>query len=350
MYAILPAKSRIIAEKVRSDLNKNSTNSEIDIGKNANLNANKCKDSNQLNVPNLSVAEALKQQIAPNLNGGNLTEEVDKQSKAIQPPASRTLNLHNSKNLTVPCVLETDQEEQTLSSPVFQMRVNPGDDDLEISGDEISEQGEDSNDESGNENDLIGFESQDESSMLQDAQGNDQVTTPNVPLINFEEFKDRPEVKQFMMKMYEATVEKNGKPSVVQEQVRAVNNIKLQINNKQNRGKHTTPIKETKIIKSPSDSTVYTPALRKRKLQKTVYSPEYVNSIDKQATQIMEGMADKFINNVRLRDFPSDGFPIPRQWQQHNLPNRLMILELSKILRLIYWNSKLELGKSPREP
>ena len=313
MYAILPAKSRIIAQNNQRDSNKDVANTETNNDKNANLNANKCKDSTQLNLPNMSVAEVLKQQLAPNTNGRDPVEVREELPKTIQPPSYHILNSQNSKNTNFSRVLDTDQEEQVLSSPVFQMRVNPGEDDLEISGDEISEQGEDSNEESGNESDMAEFESQDESVVFQDAPETDQVRTPNIPLINFEEFKDRPEVKQFMMKMYKATVEKNGKPSVVQEQVRAVNNIKLQINTKQNRGKHTTPNKETKLVKSPSDSTVYTPALRKRKLQKTVDSSEYVDGINKQATQIIEGMADKFINNVRLRDFPSDGASIPRR-------------------------------------
>ena len=54
-----------------------------------------------------------------------------------------------------------------------------------------------------------------------------------MPIMDFTEFSERPEVKDFMLKMYQATVEKGGpQPSLVQRQTQAINNIKLQMNTK----------------------------------------------------------------------------------------------------------------------
>ena len=115
--------------------------------------------------------------------------------------------------------------------------------------------------------------------------------------------------------------------------MRAINNIKLQINAKDaasSGGKEKTPKnkntvlnnKARKVHKSPSDSTLYRPALKQKRLSKTIDSPDYIQQVindtnntkanqEKQQQQI-----DQFLTGIRTGKFPTGQPTIPRRMSQ----------------------------------
>ena len=131
--------------------------------------------------------------------------------------------------------------------------------------------------------------------------------------MNFDDFQSRPEVREFMMKMYNATVKKGGRnPSLVQEQARAVNNIKLQINtNADKAGKPKNKVKRSITVKSPSDTTIYSPALKKKRLNKTICSPEYIESVINPSKVVDAEKIGDMVSQLRLKNYPADKPAIP---------------------------------------
>ena len=135
----------------------------------------------------------------------------------------------------------------------------------------------------------------------------------SVKSLDFSEFSERPEVKEFMMKMYEATVGKP--PSLVQHEARTINNIKLQLKEKKTPGgesksnnvqnvKKDKPNRTEAAVKSPSDTTIYVPALKQKRLENTVVSPSYVkkyiqHTTKSQATKNSDEVVTDLINQVR---------------------------------------------------
>ena len=205
---------------------------------------------------------------------------------------------------------DSSTEEETVQNDCFRMTVSQDEDDFDQ---ESSDELEDDQRSSGDDLD----------------QFDDQVEAPesdtdnsSIPLLDFGDFQQRPEVKEFLKKMYDATVNKG--PSVVQEQARAVNNIKLQINSTTTQPKQTstkrgkddkqltgisTPNNVPKI-KSPSDTTLYRPALKQKRVENTTQSPESVTKLLQLSKQRNgEEEVNNLLNKVRLSSFPTDRTP-----------------------------------------
>ena len=289
MYAILPKNSSVIAkEKQRSKAiqpRSRSADSKPRSQFDKHINESS-QDQNNFQQELLAIRKQTLNNISNNSTRVNLTKHMNQ-------------IVDEEANVNTEAQTESDQNSSDSNEVSFRMTVDPGDDDLDgDSSDVESSHDHDSSDEA-----MDGFEpisTSGDSRPVVDSQDE------NLP-IDFTQFQERPEVKEFMVKMYKATVGKQ--PSIVQEQARTVNNIKLQLNAGKGQTSSTrkqgnsTPVNQPIVVgKARSDSTLYRPALKMKRLEKTAHSPDYVHRL----SSPKEVEISNFINGVRIGNFPQD--------------------------------------------
>ena len=293
MYAILPKNSNVIRNvesRAKKQYRSKSADSSLRKGNDESIKGNLTINNQNKVQQNSKQSDELLELRVHTLN--NLTNNSTAKGEKFDATTNQIIDKlgEEGQDKTRQC----DHDSSTDSNEVeFQMAVDPGDDDLDA---------ESSNEESDNEEDTP------EEDLSQFEEDTVRVSSPvvNVPQLDFSEFQERPEVKEFMIKMYQATVGK--KPSLVQEQARTINNIKLQINAKKegsgNKQKNMGKASGKKLKRSNSDSTLYRPALKLSRLEKTIQSPDYVNKLKNKE---QDDSVHEMINRVRLTDFPQDG-------------------------------------------
>ena len=234
MYAILPKNSNVIrkisskTDRVRSR-SADSTPLKLDYVENLD-------PHNSFNGPIEHVDQCNKSTPKQNRNKikNFLSISEKKKSKVVVPsdktelsrtvPDKQNVNVNFTNNSTtkqgVPHVVEEagilDESSVTeVPQSDFRMRVDPGEDDFD---EESTSEEDNQNNESDSsvEEDLDQFQNQDQGQEIPIPAAH------NIPALNFDEFKERPEVKDFMIKMFQATVE-NKSPSLLQRQARTVN-------------------------------------------------------------------------------------------------------------------------------
>ena len=293
MYAILPGNSHVLKNFQKVDDSKNEQRTKILSNKD----------------------QQIKEKV--NITNSSNVKQVNNNSRADEIQLTK---INNCSKLGE----QQNESDEVLELSPFRMTVDPGEDDL-------SEVGEEETDSS-NEGNMLTEEDEIEQLDFDDSQNqmsqndqNDEVPRANIPILDFETFKDRPEVQDFMLKMYQATVEKK-QPSLVQENARAINNIKLQINTgkdvKERENKGISVVK-----KSRSESTAYVPALKMQRLDKTIENPEYVSRATTPANNSpgqLEQRVRELINDVRISNFPEDKNrpAIPRRMAMEDPPQR----------------------------
>ena len=314
MYAILPGKSRFLNSKGSKIIQGSQELSVSDGDSQLLQNQINAKDSNLIPADSMDTVPGEPSILENKMKNANTNRNTVK-----LPLSPNVMNfvLGNEEKLK-----ETNDDGRdnrkviAVNDTPFKMRVDPG---------EELEFGTDSEDESDNsEMD----DSQDLGQFEHQSDDDKQIPAGAMPILDFAEFSERPEVKDFMLKMYQATVDKGSgaKPSLLQQQARAVNNIKLQVNSKSAEkpkatkrkiptGNFTDPVKGAcRLRNSFSDETMYVPALHKKRTSKTVRSPDYVEKCNRPLISEIKNkrrsneneIINHLINDIRLNDFPAD--------------------------------------------
>ena len=171
----------------------------------------------------------------------------------------------------------------------FKMTVDPGEDNLDGSSSK-SEMETQSNESSEEEERIVEVtESQEEILLVNNPEVQSKRRKIEWNDIQ-QKIQNRPDIQEMMMEMLQETLKDDNKNSSQEE------TGKMPSNTNHNRNMRLTPNKtEIKPIKSPSDTTIYVPALKKKHKQDlSIEKPDLSNKIA------------EFVNNMRIEQFPED--------------------------------------------
>ena len=254
---------------------------------------------------NNSFDDALKEYMdrTSEFNGKSKYSEREKQQLNSNEKAQDLIDTSEREKITTPNFnLISGDQSATKELERFEMVVDPGDDDLEMEDNE--DEIESDLEEEENKVEEIQPQKPKKSvrrKLLQDTEKNK--TTPGTSkqrqLQEFERLKKLPDVQQFLKLM-------NEKP----EQKEHQKGRSLSVNRKiENNVTQTTHIGEVRnpIIKSPSDSTIYTPALKQKRFEFLDENDKFQKfRVDEDHIEFDDKISE-CIDKLRMKDFPDDG-------------------------------------------